>query len=121
MTGERQPTSEGFGAELRGPDGRVKEARPVGGPPSGDGAVNVVEVVKALLLRKLTEEFRRKGFQQDIVRAANQPPGTETEIGIFLCLEPGQLTAVCSALRKARAARTELERAIRAYEMVKVQ
>lgn len=112
---------EGFQAELRGPDGRVKETRQSAGPPpSNNGPVNVVEVVKLLLFRKLEEKFRHKNFCEEIIRASRQEAGTETQIAIYLCLEPAQLGRVCRSLLKARLAYSELQQAVKGFEIVKV-
>jgi len=121
LTEETQPVGDGFRAELRGPDGRVKGRRSsVGPPPSTNGPVNVVEVVRLLLLRKLTEKFQEPEFRTEIVEAARQEPGTETQIALYLCLEPGHLERLCRALLKARRAQQELEGVINAHQMVKV-
>lgn len=122
---ERQPTSDRFGYELRGPDGRVKgqsaDAAPRLGPePSTNGKLNVVEVVEQLLFAALKQRFRDRAFRAEIVRAATGEPGTETQIAVYLCLESSHLLAVCAALKRAREAQEALARAIASREVVKV-
>jgi hypothetical protein len=93
---------------------------PVGPVPSTNGKLNVVEVVEQLLFAALKQRFREPGFRAEIVRAATGEPGTETQIAVYLCLEPAHLLSVCAALKRAREAQEALAHAVGSREVVKV-
>lgn len=122
---DRQPVGDRFRGILRGPDGRVKGGSPSGSPPVGpqpsaNGKVNVVEVVEQLLFAALRQRFRDRAFRAEVIRGATAEPGTETQIAVYLCLEPAHLLAVCAALKRAREAQEALARVVASREVVKV-